>query len=176
MSKIETIEAQTKTQDNVTLKIEFNREFPESLDEAVEMFSKDSDSNGELDLEKGKKVVFNLFESAFKIALQAPARKQLVEHWKSLPESVRETNTELVEAGGLETYTGTLPQENQEKLLQFLTTWIPGQRQPRVKVVRSSDPAKDLFDMWDTLPEAERMRIMQLMSQKFSSASSEESE
>ncbi len=153
MSKIEEINVRTKTTDGTNLSVKFLREIPDNLEEAFIALGNGSE-------DEGMKSVYNLFRSAFVVALQAPARKMLTEYWDDLPSEMKESVTSVVEGPNGTVSTAVLPSSQEEELKKYMAAWVPGQRSARTRTTHIADPVNSLMEMWDHLTPERRQEII----------------
>lgn len=91
--------------------------------------------------------VYELVKSSYTIAVQAPARKKLIELWEAIPLSVRANLILAPEKEGGQ-YTADLPAERQQALQAYMNEWKLGDRAPRGvrTVIVQGDPVKAIME------------------------------
>ena len=123
-----------------SIKSQFWHEMPESVEEFQNRFTVEIDGDKMVD------PVYELLVRSYTIALQAPARKEVVDQWESIP--VEERTALILPLENKEgQYTATLPAAQQELLQQRMDEWKLGEKAPRTRVVHVvGDPVKALID------------------------------
>jgi hypothetical protein len=138
MSKIEvstTMVSETTNELKVSVSSSFEHDVPEISDaQSAEVCIK-------LMVERhGNDEVYRLLKGQYTIALQAPARKELVEQWHSIAPDVRIGLIKMPE-GEAETATAILPDAQRSLLQARMDEFRLGERAPRTRIVRiTEDP------------------------------------
>jgi hypothetical protein len=136
MAKKEKVPVKTGSGDAVR-EAEYEYEFPESIEEAIQMLQGES-----ADPNAGRILALQFVNRSWQIAGQAAARKIL-----------GDTDMTLDEA--------------KEKINEFMPTWRPGIAVPRVAAAKVADPAKYVLDNWDTLPLERQQEMIRGIASKF---------
>ena len=132
----------------------FDYDIPENLEEAQKRFP--------ATMEDGKLVdpVYDLFYKGFVIAIQSPARAELVRQWEALPTAQRELLMERHESkSGEVTFTAALPDAQRAAVQAHMDAWVLGERAPRVRREYVADPVAALLEQSKTMTDDEKAAI-----------------
>jgi hypothetical protein len=152
---IETIKVRTTYGDEfpVTLQTTFEYDVPEDLSLALERFTSEK--------------VYDFFKANLIIALQAPARKLMIDAWEALDDmdKARLTVTPEKEGG---TTVATFDANMQSDLQEFFAIWTPDTKLSRRAVVRPIDAINVIMAGWDTMTPERQMEMLQKIQQRYS--------
>ena len=114
----------------------FEYTIPASIEEAQKRFPSV--------MENGKLVdpVYDIWRKGFVVAIQGPARLELVRQWESLS---TERRAELMiphEKDGTISYTADLPELQRNLLQRHMEGWKLGERSARVRIEYAGDPVE----------------------------------
>ena len=95
----------------------------------------------------GASAVYELIKSQYTIAIQAPARKELISQWESIAPDVRSNYIAVPQTEGGQ-YTAVLPAAQQALLQARMDEWKLGEKAPRGvrTVVVQGDPVKAIME------------------------------
>lgn len=138
---------------NLSVSSEFEYDIPATIEEAQSRYP--------ARLENGERVdpVYELFKGQFVVALQAPARKEIIAQWESLPLDTREALIQEPE-GGEGIRTAKLPPEQQQALQFRMNNWQLGERVPRIRMPAPQEALKYFIDNNKDLSEDKKAEIL----------------
>ena len=137
-----------------SVKSSFLHDIPASIEEAQKRFP--------ATMVSGKLVdpVYEMFAGQYTIAIQAPARKELIAQWESI--DAEERTALIVEHKGPDgesVFTAKLPDAQQAALQERMNSWHLGERSPRQRVIYGGDPVKAFMETLPTLTEERKAEI-----------------